>query len=170
MIRKKRFSNCKNFKKELGELYRKYNFMVLRRCFFLLRDKEQAEDAMQETFVGILKRKLDSGHSNLSSYIYRAATNTCLNFMKRQKKFNYADNEISPDIPVYDNHENLLMANMTLDRILKSEKNTTKRIAVLHYIYDLNLTQTANVVGMSVAGLRKRLKKLRDKCRHYQLK
>ena len=39
----------------IESLYRKYGPMVLRRCRSLLLDEEQALDAMQETFVKLIR-------------------------------------------------------------------------------------------------------------------
>ena len=40
---------------DVEALYRKYGPMVLRRCRSLLNDEDQAMDAMQETFVKLIR-------------------------------------------------------------------------------------------------------------------
>ncbi|MEW5815132.1 MAG: sigma factor-like helix-turn-helix DNA-binding protein [Spirochaetota bacterium] len=50
-----------------------------------------------------------------------------------------------------------------LDRLFDAEKETTKVIAVLHYIDNFTLEETAEQVGLSVSGVRKRLNTLRNK-------
>ncbi len=40
---------------DVESLYKKYGPMVLRRCRSLLLDEEQALDAMQETFVKLIR-------------------------------------------------------------------------------------------------------------------
>ena len=47
--------------------------------------------------------------------------------------------------------------------IFTNEKTSTRTIAVLHYVDKLTLEETADFVGLSVSGVRKRLRKLREK-------
>jgi DNA-directed RNA polymerase specialized sigma24 family protein len=42
---------------ELTKLYRRYGFLLRRRCRALLRDEVQAEDALQSAFVKIVESK-----------------------------------------------------------------------------------------------------------------
>lgn len=57
---------------ELAELYRRYGVMLRRRCRALLRDEEQAEDALQGAFLKIVesKRALQAADNRLA-WMYR---------------------------------------------------------------------------------------------------
>ena len=59
--------------------YRRYGPMVHRRCRALLKDEEAATDAMQDTFVRLLRYQDRLDDKGLSSLLYRMATNVCLN-------------------------------------------------------------------------------------------
>ncbi len=65
---------------EVERLYREYGPVVYRRCLRLLRDREAARDATQEVFVKLLRdiSKL-AGRETALPWIYRVATNHCLN-------------------------------------------------------------------------------------------
>ena len=50
---------------------------------------------------------------------------------------------------------------MLLDRLFNRHPESSRTIAVLHYVDGLTLEQVATETSMSVSGVRKRLRKLR---------
>ena len=108
----------------IDELYRRYGPMVLRRCRFLLKNEERALDAMQETFIKLIRYQ-DKLHGTYpSSLLYRIATNICLNFIRDEsKKATVGDDAILQTIASYDDIEGKVVANSILDRIFSNEKH-----------------------------------------------
>jgi RNA polymerase sigma-70 factor (ECF subfamily) len=49
-----------------------------------------------------------------------------------------------------------------LERIFLGEVESTRTIAVLHWVDGMTLEEVANEVGRSVSGVRKRLRTLRE--------
>ena len=66
--------------------YRKYGPMVLRRCRQLLRDEEEAQDAMHDVFVQVVRRRERLDEKAPSSLLYTIATHTCLNHLRSRLK------------------------------------------------------------------------------------
>ena len=58
---------------------------------------------------------------------------------------------------------------MLLDWLFNRHPESSRTIAVLHYVDGLTLEQVADEVGLSVSGVRKRLRKLRDTVRSVRL-
>lgn len=146
------------------ELYTQYGPMVLRRCRALLRDEEAALDAMQDTFVQVLKKEKELHGGAPSSLLYTIATNICLNAMRKQKRAPLpTDDEILQQFAGSDDPEKKALTAHFLDRLFRTEKESTRTIAVLHYVDRLTLEETADRVGLSVSGVRKRLRSLRSK-------
>lgn len=146
------------------EFYKKYGPMVLRRCRFLLKDEEQALDALQDVFVQILRRKDLLDDTAPSSLLYTTATRVCLNLLRsRRRKPESPEEEFILFLASPENLEERAVAVRTLEEIFGTEEETTRVIAVLHYVDRLTLKETALRVGMSVSGIRKRLRKLRAK-------
>lgn len=144
--------------------YKKYGSMVFRRCMDILKNEDQAYDAMQEVFYKLLKNlnRLDGRYP--SSLLYRIATNTCLNTIAYQAKFSEdPPDEVLTQIACYDEAEERFIASNLLDKIFNKEKKSTREIAVLFYIDGLRLKEVAQEVGMSVSGVRKRLRILKAK-------
>lgn len=69
------------------ELMDRHEDMVFAVAMRLMRDREAAFDATQETFLTLF-RKADrySGESAVSTWLYRVATNTCLDLLRKQKR------------------------------------------------------------------------------------
>ena len=142
--------------------YRRYGPMVLRRCRFMLRNEEQALDAMQDVFVEVLRREGELVDRAPSSLLYTIATNVCLNRIRRRKRRpETADDEILLSIAGDEGPEERTLAAHFLSRLFDREPASTRTIAILHYVDGLTLEETAAEVGMSVSGVRKRLRALR---------
>lgn len=145
-------------------LYRKYGPMVYRRCRTMLKNEESATDAMQDVFVQLIKKKDILTMDAPSSLLYTIATNTCLNIIRKSRRTPECESdEMLNIIASYDNPEKMILTNHFLDKLFISEKPTTKTIAVLHYVDGFTLEETAKQIGLSVSGVRKRLRKLREK-------
>lgn len=148
---------------DVEAFYTKYGPMVMRRCKFLLRNEEEALDAMQETFVQVLRRQDVLHDSAPSSLLYRIATNVCLNMMRKQNRaFEMDGGDIIDSIAGDDKPEARVLTNHFLDRIFKLHKDSTRAIAVYHFVDKMTLEETAELVGLSVSGVRKRLRVLKE--------
>lgn len=144
--------------------YERYGPMVLRRCRHLLRDEERAVDAMHDTFVRLLRNRERLEDRGLSSLLFRIATNVCLNQIRTRKR-----RPESPDEALLlriaesgDDTEDRALARKFLDRVFAKEQPSTRIIAVLHYVDGLTLEEVAREVGLSVSGVRKRLRRLQS--------
>lgn len=146
------------------QFYTKYGPMVLRRCRFLLKNEEQALDAMQEVFVKVLQKAEVLDERAPSSLLYTIATNICLNELRKHSgRFVNDGNEILEMIAGWDDHAELVLTGHFLEQLFEGEKATTKTMAVLHYVDGYTLEETAAVMEMSVSGVRKRLRGLRER-------
>jgi RNA polymerase sigma-70 factor, ECF subfamily len=144
--------------------YRKYGPMVLRRCRSILKDEDMALDAMQDVFVQVLRKEEKLKDIAPSSLLYTIATNVCLNKIRTSKRHPvHGGDDIISLIAGSDDQAERVMVKHFLDRLFNSEKKSTRTIAVLHYVDRLTLEETAERTGLSVSGVRKRQRTLRNK-------
>lgn len=149
---------------DVEEFYTKYGPMVLRRCRAILKDEEAALDAMQDTFVQVLKKQETLTDEAPSSMLYTFATNICLNSLRRKRQGPVAvDNEFLEQVPGGENPEEKVLTACFLDRLFSTAQESTRRIARLHYVEKRTLEDTAGRVEMSVSGVRRRLRVLRER-------
>jgi len=148
---------------DIEQLCRRYGAMVLRRCRRLLGAEEDARDACQDVFLRLVEngRRLDGAYP--SSLLYRMATNVCLNRLRDGAKRPTAQEDgmllriACAEEPGAGSHARLL-----LDRLFGRHPESTRTMAVLHYVDGLTLDEVARETGLSVSGVRKRLRRLRE--------
>lgn len=147
---------------DVEDHYLRYGPMVLRRCRSLLRDEQQAVDAMQDVFVQLLTHRERLADHGASSLLWTIATNVCLNKLRsRRRRPEDPASELLAQIAAADDGESRGLARALLDRMFAREPASTGTIAVLHLLDGMTLQEVAEVVGLSVSGVRKRLRTLR---------
>jgi RNA polymerase sigma-70 factor (ECF subfamily) len=136
--------------------------MVLRRCRALLRDEEAAVDAMHDVFVQLLRHGDRLDGSRPASLLLRIATNVCLNRVRsaRRRPYDAVDPRLLA-IAAAVRPERGWLARLHLANALRGELQSTQLMAVLHHVDGLTLDEVAREVGLSVSGVRKRLRGLR---------
>jgi RNA polymerase sigma factor (sigma-70 family) len=143
--------------------YRQYGPMVLRRCRQMLRDEDQARDAMHDVFVQLLRHADRLDHEAPSSLLFRVATNVCLNRIRtRKRRPETPGDELLAHLAETVEPGAQSTARTILDRLFRTHHESTRTIAVLHLYDGMTLDEVAAEVGMSVSGVRKRLRKLRS--------
>jgi RNA polymerase sigma-70 factor (ECF subfamily) len=152
---------------DIDSLYRSHGPMVLRRCRRLLREEAKAVDAMHDVFVEILRRKDSLDARSPAGLLLTTATHVCLNRLRTQRrKPEDQEDEMLFSIAALDygpNAESRSLARRILDRLFAGQPPSTRLIAVLHYVDRLTLEEVAAEVGMSVSGVRKRLRVLKER-------
>jgi RNA polymerase sigma-70 factor (ECF subfamily) len=138
--------------------------MVLRRCRRLLRDPEEAVDAMHDVFVEVLRREGSLRQvGSVSGMLFRTATNVCLNRLRsrRRRPESGAGEEVLEQIASLEEPEERAAARQLLDRLFGREPPSTRLLATLLFVDRMTLEEVAAEVGLSVSGVRKRVRTLR---------
>src|SRR5262245_16473080 len=148
---------------DVDALSRRYGPMVLRRCRQLLRNEDEALDACQDVFLRLVERRRRLNAEYPSSLLYRMATNVCLNRIRdRGRRAETADDEQLHAIAQLEEPGGASFARLLLDWLFARHPESSRAMAVLHYVDGLSLEQVAVESGLSVSGVRKRLNKLRQ--------
>lgn len=144
--------------------YRLYGPMVLRRCRRLLGDESSATDAMHDVFVQLIRAGDRLDDRAPSALLYRMATHVCLNRLRtRRRRPETPDEALLDELAALEDTESQSFARRWLDRLFAREPASTRTIAVLHFVDGMTHEEVAAEVGMSVSGVRKRLRTLRDR-------
>jgi RNA polymerase sigma-70 factor, ECF subfamily len=142
--------------------YQRHGPMVLRRCRKVLRDEELAVEAMHDVFLALQDGRGRLEDRGLSSLLYRMATNRCLNLLRNQRRRPEDPGDLVDRIAHAPDVEEQGLTRLILHRIFGAEPASTRLLAVLHLVDGLTLEEVAAEVGLSVSGVRLRLRTLRS--------
>lgn len=157
----------KNQSINIEEYYTKYGPMVLRRCRSILRDEDAAYDAMQEVFIKLITHKDSIKGQYPSSLLYRIATNTCLNMIRSGRTTAVSpDDAVIANIAHHDDTNERMILGDYIDFVFKNEDNSTRDMAYMHYVENLTYEEVSEVIGLSVSGVRKRLRTFQEKVQY----
>ena len=151
-----------------SKIYEAYAPMVYRRCVALLKDDAESKDMVQNVFLRVFEHLESIDLSQPSSLLWNTATRLCLNRI-RDKKRRGLDVDTSETLLniacAEDDHE----TSGLLSRIFSREQESTRTIAVLHFVDGMTLEETAETVGLSVSGVRKRLRTLQARVKNLEV-
>ena len=153
-----------------SELYETYAPMVYRRCRAMLKDDAEAKDLMQNVFLRVYERMDSLDLSQPSSLFWNTATRLCLNRIRdlSRRGLNVDSSELLLNIACAE--DDGLEARSVLSRIFSREQESTRTMAVLHYVDGMTLEETAETVGLSVSGVRRRLRSLQARVKNLEVK
>lgn len=148
---------------DIPAIYDRYGPMVLRRCRHLLKDDGLAQDAAQDVFVQLVTRKGSIEDRGLSSLLFQMATGVSLNRLRARRRHPEDRSEgILERIADATDPETLAENRGMLRRLFERESPSTRVIATLHWVDGMTHAEVAREVGMSVSGVRKRLRQLQS--------
>ena len=155
-----------------SKLYEAYAPMVYRRCVFLLKDDAEAKDMVQNVFLRVYERIDTLDLSQPSSLLWNTATRLCLNRIRDKKRrgLDVDSSELLLSIACADDDEGEMEAKGILAKLFSREPESSRTIAVLHYVDGMTLEETAREVNLSVSGVRKRLRGLQAKLKNLEVK
>lgn len=119
---------------------------------------------MQDTFVAILRQEERLMADAPSSLLYQTATNVCLNRIRTRRRHPENSDEIllNQVVSLCDEEERQ-QAKSILQRLFGRESTSTLTLAVLHFYDGWTLEDVARETRMSVSGVRKRLRGLKER-------
>lgn len=144
--------------------YRRHGPMVLRRCRALLRAEEVAVEVTQDVFLSLHRQRHRLEDRGLSSLLFQMATHRCLNHVRdRRRRPEEARDPLVERIATTPDPESEGLARVLLARLLGKTEPSTRVLVTLHLLDGLTLEEVAREVGMSVSGVRFRLRALRER-------
>jgi len=146
-------------RQEVSELYHRLGPLIYRRCLRLLADPEGARDATQEVFVRTLKHagKLRREDRDCLPWLYRVATNYCLNKIRDGRRLEFRQPEKLPEPLIQSNCEKWLSARQQLLALMSRVDKKTQAIVVYIHMDGMTQEETARLTGFSRRTVGKKL-------------
>lgn len=135
------------------EAVERYGDMLFRLCFVLLRNRQDAEDAVQDCFMRYLSKAphFESGKHE-KAWLLRVASNHCKNVLRfRHAHPSVSIEEIQPFSETESDREILT--------VLLALPCNYKTVLQLYYIEGYKTAEIASVLHLSLSTVKKRLEK-----------
>ena len=138
---------------------------MYRRCLRLLRDPEAASDATQEVFRKLLVEGLKDDPDLVLPWIWRVATNHCLN--QRRNAGRRGEEGLNPDLDLAPDGETAFPERRVVQKVLERFDEKTQAIAVGVLVDGMEHEEVAGALGISRKTVSRKLEKFLENARKY---
>ncbi len=154
-----------------------YEGKVYRLAIRMLRNQEDAEDALQETFLQVYRGlKSFEGRSNFSTWLFRLATNVCLMKIRHRETEpptmlpleDYLPQHEEGDLPSIqawpEKPEQILLTKESREKMMEALEKLPadyRAVFILRDMEGFSNAETGEALGISVAAVKSRLHRAR---------
>ncbi|QAY67906.1 RNA polymerase sigma factor SigW [Paenibacillus protaetiae] len=165
----------KGDQRAFAELVDLYQDKLFHMAYRMLNNRQEAEDVVQDTFLRVYKNldKYDEG-LKFSTWIYRIATNLCIDRLRKRKPSYSLDAEssehegldgysmIPSDNRTPESEVLLTETQKIVHQAIESLPPKYKTIMMLRYIQDMSLQEIGEVLDMPVTTIKTRVHRGRE--------
>lgn len=135
------------------EIYREYYDKVFRSIYSKVCNETIAEDLTANVFVKVYAKwdTFDGNRASISTWIYRIAQNTVIDYYRTRKVYGEVPETLAEDHSIDDE----LLNNELLEELAEALKKLPQRdrdLIILHYYNGLTLKEAALKLGMSYSN------------------
>jgi RNA polymerase sigma-70 factor, ECF subfamily len=137
-------------------LYQKYHQELFRFLFYMVKNKEQAEDLVQEVYIRVLKAyDRFEGNSSEKTWLFSIARNVAIDYFRKQKgwknwvlgKLDFSEVQVKDHMPlpeeISEQREEIHLVYRCLDECTIDQK----MVILLRYIHELSISETAEALS-----------------------
>lgn len=152
-------------KDAFGEIYEEFRKRIFRYTYYLLYDRDLAEDLTQLTFLKawLALPHFSSGKGTFQAYLYAIARNLVIDYQRRKKEVSLEDvAEPSYEISFEDElakEENVKMVHSLLAQLDGEER----QLVIFRYFEELHFGEIAHILGKKEGAVRVRLHRILQK-------
>ena len=157
--------------KKMEELYELYEQKIYSAAYIILKNIQQAEDVVQETFITLYNNleKLNSLDTyELKSYILRIAKNKAIDRYRKNKRHSEILEEYQRElIETVDENveewEQRLMSENQIDTLIIVLSESCRQVFKYKVFYNLSYQEIAKLMGMTEVNVRKQFERARKR-------
>lgn len=148
-------------------LMRRYEMIIVRFVYNMIKDKQIAEDITQEVFITVYnKLELYNNSNKFSSWILQIAKNKCIDYIRKHRKVSESNiEEIYTLKDTKSTPEQIAEFNETkkeIEKFINELDEVDKQIILLKYMKDITFDQIAEILEMNLSAVKRRYYKARD--------
>ncbi|BBW95781.1 RNA polymerase sigma factor SigX [Geobacillus icigianus] len=157
------------------QLYEKYHDDLFNFLFYMVRNREQAEDLVQEVYVKVLRSyKRFEGQCSEKTWLLSIARHVAIDFFRKQKRrrqwvgaADWSEEQISADGP---QPEELAIQNEEIQQLYRCLARCTldqQLVLVLRFIQSLSIAETAEALGWTESKVKTTQHRALKALKHY---
>jgi RNA polymerase sigma-70 factor (ECF subfamily) len=136
-----------------------YGNSLYRLCTVMLKNREDAQDAVQDCFLRYITKAPDfTDYEHEKAWLIRVATNVCKDMLRFRKHESFISLDEIRNLSSDENNAQIL-------GLLVSLEEKYRVIIHLHYVEGYSTDEISAMLGISSANARKRLQRGRDMLR-----
>ncbi len=148
--------------KEFREIFDRYSQMVYRVCLMYMKNRYDAEDAMQSVFIKIIEKqpRFENEHQE-KAWIVITASNICKSLLRRHSRKDISIDELTADIPSAKEENGEILS------IIMNLPQNHKSSIYLYYYEGYSCSEIAQMLKTKESTVRSYLRRGREKLKDY---
>lgn len=144
----------------LNELINNHKELALSIAFKHLKNKEDAEDVVQNSFIIVLNSiKKFRNEAKFSSWLYSIIYHECLKELKKKKQII----EYVPQFYEIENEDTNLYENVSVENLIKNLKPNEYTVITLFYLKEKSIKEITKITSLSKSNIKTILHRARKK-------
>ncbi|MDP7980330.1 RNA polymerase sigma factor [Bacillus multifaciens] len=156
---------------KMEELYELYEQKIYYVAYSILNNIQQAEDAVQETFITLyqnLEKLQNLNTQELKRYILRIAKNKAIDSYRKNKRHEiFLEDYQRESLEVADENieewEQRFMSEVQIDTLLKELSESYRQVFKYKVFYNLTYQEISNLMGITEVNVRKQFERARKR-------
>ena len=137
---------------DFADVYRRYGRFLYGTALRMLRRPEDAEDAMQETFLIYHRKRAALDPSQLGGWLKRVLVNHCIDRLRQRRRRPETEIEEAPEV-----HDRPQDPNLDLEPAIRGLPERARMVFVLHDVEGYQHNEVAEMLGVTVGGSKSQL-------------
>ena len=145
-----------------AQLVRKYSQDAYRTAFMVLRDRDEVEDVVQESFLTCYRKiKSFRMESSFKTWMYRIVVSRCYDKLRKLNRENAILNKITLNSNNENGVINGLESRLDLREVILGLKPEHRLVLTLYYGMDFSVQKVADILGVPAGTVKSRLNSAR---------
>jgi RNA polymerase sigma-70 factor, ECF subfamily len=157
-------------KAAFGRIVVEYQDRIFNLCMFMLREKQDAQEAAQDVFVKAYRALGDfKPHATLYTWLYRITVNACIDYRRKAQRLHIEEDASIDEIASCDPSPEMICeskeATGLIQEALAALKPGLRAAILLREIEGLSYEEIAEVLQISIGTVKSRISRAREELR-----
>ncbi|QTE21907.1 RNA polymerase sigma factor [Polaribacter cellanae] len=152
-------------------LYDRFSTVVYNKCYSFSKNRQEAEDLMQDVFVRLfVKLRTFKGNSKFSTWLYSFTYNFCVNYVqrdhhKKRERITVVTDQIKEENSFEEIEDNSLfeLKSKKLAKALALIEPSDKMILLMKYQDEKSIKEIKDILNIGESAVKMRIKRAKQK-------